>query len=99
MTGEAYLFWIRGLIKDLPENEREEFKSELIERLNNYEFMGRKKIDPPHPERIGVIEEPLFDQRDPTNPDDVFETILVLMHPYYVANTQNRIRRYIIKNL
>jgi hypothetical protein len=97
--GEAYLFWIRGGIKNLPEDEQEKFKSKLINRLKNYEFISRKKDEPLHPNSVRNIENILFNPKDTRNPEDAFEAILIQMHPYYVSGTQNKIKDYIIKNL
>jgi len=83
--GESFLL----LIKDYSTERKKEIKR----GLEKYLFTGRKQEDfNPHPNSIkakGKLE----------SPDNYAEAILKIMHPYYNADTANRVRRYIINNL
>lgn len=89
-----------SIINQVPSDKREEYKSKIIKKLEDYAFTGRKSTDSPHPEsmllRKGKI---AWDDLNYENPEDVARAVITTLLPYYVAETQNRIKKYIIKNL
>ena len=98
-TGRAYVFLLRGLIRNMPRGKRDNFRSELVKKLRNYKFEERGKKDPPHPNSFRLLGDEDFLPEDVTNPQDVFEATIIQINPYYVAKTQNRIKKYIEENL
>jgi len=98
-VGEAYLFFLRPILDDIPKNKRRNFKSKLIKELKKYKFQPKKKNEPPHPNSIEVRGKYKEVKRNYNNPKDIFDVMLIQMHPYYVARTQNRIKKYIENNL
>ena len=69
-----------------------ERKNEIKVALANYEFEKRRKNDSPHPNSLEV-------NGDLSAPFSDIEAIFKIMHPYYNADTANRIREYIINRL
>jgi hypothetical protein len=82
--GESFLFLFGDYSK--------ERKHKIKKALNDYEFKKRRKDDSPHPNSLEA-------NGDPKLPTNYVEAILKIMHPYYNANTANRIRVYILDHL
>lgn len=82
--GESFFL----LIKNYPIEKKKEIKKGLEE----YVFTNKKQEDSnPHPNSVKAVElEP---------PNNFAEAILKIMHPYYNADTANRVKEYIIKKL
>ena len=83
--GESFLL----LIDDYSIEKKKEIKN----GLERYVFTNRKQEDSnPHPNSIKA-------KGKLKAPNNYAEAILKIMHPYYNANTANRVRDYIIKKL
>ncbi len=98
--GEVYLFFLRPIIEHvIPDNQREKYKSRLITRLKEYQFTKRSKKDPAHPNSVEVRGNIEIIFKNIFNPEETAEAIITSLHGYYLAPTQNRIKRYIENNL
>ena len=99
--GETFLFFLRPILNNLiDKSSRKEYKSKLIEELKGYTFIKRTKKDPAHPNSVEARRRKIeITFRNAHNPEETAEAIISALHGFYLAPTQNRIKRYIENNL
>lgn len=97
--GDSVLFFLKLTIDRITPEKREDFKSEIIKGLEKYAFIERSKEDPEHPESMRNRKKIPWPELDHDNPEDSARAIIQILHPYYVSDTQNRVKKYIENNL
>lgn len=98
--GEAYLFFLHSIIdKIVPEGRKNEYKSKLIEKLKGYQFMKRGKKDPIPPNSVEARKKIKIMFKDIYSPEETAESLITVLQGYYLVNTQERIKKYIVENL
>ena len=90
LYGRDWALMIRGVAETLPEEKRRDYLLQVAERLRGYRFQGRKKSEP----KIKKPEH--FERVDLQNPQEFAELIIFLMQPYYRAQSQNKIKDWIV---
>ncbi len=97
--GESIIFFLKSTIDKISPEKREDFKSKIIKGLEKYVFIERSKEDPEHPESMRNRKKIPWPELDYNNPEDYTRAIIQILHPYYVSDTQNRLKNYIKNNL
>jgi hypothetical protein len=92
---------LEPIIKNISEERREAYKINILEGLKDYEFSRRKRDEAPHPETMVLKEgkKVLWEKLDYEKPEDVVRALTTILLPYYVADTQNRVKTYLERNL
>ena len=72
-----------AIVGAIPEEERKKYASELIRLLREHKFSKRRKTDEKHPRANPS------DKYDITDPSHFAESIILLGHLLYNANTAN----------
>lgn len=101
VVGDSCIFFLNSVIDKQPIDKREKYRREIINNLEKYVFIGRKVTDSPHPESMSLKNKRkvVWKDLDYEKPEDAIRAIVTIILPYYVAETQNRTRKYIINNL
>ncbi len=97
-VAEAYLFLIANSVKSMAGEDKRDFISGLVDILQKQRFVRRSKDDSLHPNDLRVKDIEDIPQ-DSDNPKESARAIITMLHPYYNADTQNRVLKYVIKGL
>lgn len=94
-------FFLDSIINNLiPENSRKEYKLRLIQELKDYNFIKKRKKDPAHPNSVEAREGKIkIDFETFLNPEETANALITILHGFYLANTQNRVKNYIVDRL
>ena len=89
--------WVRHTIGMIPEEERDSYRSRLVDELRKYSFQARKKGEPPN--RGCVYELDGTDEIDMDDPCDLGKLIKEGIHLMYQKRTAAKVLDSLIDNL
>ena len=99
---KCFEFLIEPILEcKIPEEKREAYKLKVIKGLEEYVFIPRGKNESPHPETMLLKKgkKIIWNDLNYDKPEDVVKAIITILHPYYVSETQNRIKKRLEENL
>ena len=95
--GRNLALWVRHTIDTVPEDERDSYRSRLIEELRRYSFQTRKKGQPLN--KGCVYELAGMDDIDVEDPCDLGKLIKEGVHLMYQKSTAAKVLDSLIDNL